>query len=107
MNDDVESIGRPIGACFALAAFAIAIAAGLLAQNDAVTVLGRAIFVLVVCRVLGGMLGLVLSAISSEAIEAHGIEMGGHGSRPIEASLSAGSATGGLHADAREVRRAA
>lgn len=46
----------------------MAIAAGLLAQNDAVTVLGRAIVVLVVCRVVGGALGWVATRIASEVL---------------------------------------
>lgn len=65
----VESIGRPIGTCFALTAFAIAIAAGLLAQNNTVTVLGRAIVVLVVSRVIGAMLGWVLSRVAAESLD--------------------------------------
>ncbi|QYK46843.1 MAG: hypothetical protein KF838_08595 [Phycisphaeraceae bacterium] len=103
----MESIGRPIGACFALASFAIAIAAGLLAQNDAVTVLGRAIIVLVVCRVAGGVLGWVLSAVASDAAGVYGSERPVLGEQQIEGHVPAGAAAGGLHADAREIRRAA
>lgn len=69
----VESIGRPIGTCFALTAFAIAIASGLLAQNDAVTVLGRAIVVLVACRVVGAMLGWVMARVAAETLVMQGI----------------------------------
>jgi putative effector of murein hydrolase len=65
----LESIGRPIGSCFALTAFAIAIVAGLLAQNDAVTVLGRAIVVLIGCRVLGAMFGWVLARVGAESLD--------------------------------------
>ncbi|MBX3366791.1 MAG: hypothetical protein KF912_05690 [Phycisphaeraceae bacterium] len=103
----MESIGRPIGACFALASFAIAIAAGLLAQNDAVTVLGRAIIVLVVCRVAGGVLGWVLCAVASDAAGVYGSERPVLGEQQIEGHVPAGAAAGGLHADAREIRRAA
>lgn len=63
----VQSIGRPIGTSFALTAFAIAIVSGLLAQNDSVTVLGRAIVVLVVARVVGAILGWVLARVATDA----------------------------------------
>lgn len=65
----MESIGRPIGTCFALTAFAIAITAGLLAQNNTITVLGRAIVVLVACRVMGAMLGWVISRVAAESLD--------------------------------------
>lgn len=78
----MESIGRPIGACFALTAFAIAIVAGLVAQNDAVTVLGRAIVALVGCRVLGAMIGRVFARVAAESlqVQTQAIEaVGNHG----------------------------
>jgi len=68
----VQSIGRPIGTSFALTAFAIAIVSGLLAQNDSVTVLGRAIVVLAVARAVGAVLGWVLARVATEAAESTG-----------------------------------
>lgn len=106
----MESIGRAIGASFALTGFAVAISAGLLAQNSAVTVLGRAIVVLIVCRMVGSALGWVLSRIASEAVarEIESIQAASAVASAVTSSAGAESELAGeIGAGPLEGRRAA
>lgn len=56
---------RTIAACLGLTAFAVAIAAGLLAHNPAGLVLGRAL----VALVAGQMMGLVIGHVGTRVVE--------------------------------------
>ena len=60
-----------IAACFALAAFAVAVVAGLASGNAAASVLGRAIAAMVVCYPVGLAVGYIAQRIVGEHIEAH------------------------------------
>jgi hypothetical protein len=60
-----------IAACFALAAFAVAVVAGLASGNPAASVLGRAIAAMVICYPVGLAIGYVAQRIIGEHIEAH------------------------------------
>ncbi len=57
----VERESRIIASCFALAAFAVAIVAGLGAGNDPLSILIRAIIAMVVCHVIGSIAGAILA----------------------------------------------
>ncbi len=60
-----------IAGCFALAAFAVAIVAGLAAGNPPHSVLWRAMVALVVCYPAGLAVGLVAQHIVDQHIEGH------------------------------------
>ncbi len=61
--------GRVIAAAIALIAFAVAIVAGLAAENPATTTLYRAIVAMVVCYGLGRIVGLVGQRAIAEDVE--------------------------------------
>lgn len=83
----------------------MAIAAGLLAQNDAVTVLGRAIVVLVVCRGVGGAMGWVATRIASDVLQCESATIAAAAS-PVSESVVL-EALGEAGGKAQENRRAA
>ncbi|MEQ9616899.1 MAG: hypothetical protein RLN60_02570 [Phycisphaerales bacterium] len=62
---------RAIAACFALAAFCVAVWAGLTSGRDAEEVLGVAIVVMFVCQPLGFALGVAFKHASLEQIESY------------------------------------
>lgn len=64
---NVQDTGKLIGASFALTGFSVAVVAGLMSGNPAVTILTRALGALVVCRLLGGFLGYIGDRITVEA----------------------------------------
>ena len=55
--------GRVIASCFALAAFAIALFAGLLGGNDAAQILLRAVTAMIVCYPVGVIVGLICDGV--------------------------------------------
>jgi hypothetical protein len=55
--------GRIIAACFALAAFSVAIVAGLASGNDAAQILLRAVLVLLVCHPVGLVAGMICESV--------------------------------------------
>jgi hypothetical protein len=55
--------GRVIAACFALAAFSVAIVAGLASGNDAAQILLRAVVVLLVCQPVGTVAGMICEGV--------------------------------------------
>lgn len=59
---------RLTGACCGLLAFSIAIARGLSVQNAATTILGRAIFAMVLFFALGSILGWVAQRVVQEHV---------------------------------------
>lgn len=89
-----------------MTAFAIAIVAGLLAQNDAVTVLGRAIVALMGCRVLGAMFGWVFARVAAESlqVQTQAIEAVGNHGAGVPVGLEVGDVGEG---EAMRERRAA
>lgn len=58
---------RLIATCFALAAFSVAIIAGLAADNPGTTVLTTAIICMIGCQ----LIGLVVGAVAQRAIDEH------------------------------------
>jgi len=60
-----------IAGCFALAAFAVAIVAGLASGNGAASILTRAIYALVGCYPLGLAIGLIAQRVIQDHIKAH------------------------------------
>lgn len=56
-------IGRLIASCFALAAFAIAVLAGLLGGNDAAQILLRAVLATSICYVVGTIVGMICDGV--------------------------------------------
>lgn len=62
---------RTIAACLALTAFAVAIAAGLLAHNPAGLVLGRALVALVLGKAIGLLIGHVGTRVVEDQLRAY------------------------------------
>ncbi len=50
---------KAVAGCFALAAFTVAVVAGLAGGNTAISILGRALVAMIVCYPLGLMVGMV------------------------------------------------
>lgn len=71
---------RTIAACLALTAFAVAIVAGILAQNPAGLVLGRALLAMVVGKVIGLMIGSVGTRVVEDQLRAY-VSTNPHSSR--------------------------
>lgn len=59
--------GGTVAACFALAAFAIAVLSGLLADNHAATILARALFAMLACYPLGLLAAIVTNCVLNDA----------------------------------------
>jgi len=64
-------VARTIAAIFALAAFAVAIMAGLMGGNPAPSILVRALLALVCCYPIGLAVGLVAQRLVREHVETH------------------------------------
>ena len=62
---------RTIAGIFALAAFAVAVLAGLSAGNAAVLVLSRAIIAMLICYPVGLAVGLVAQRLVQDHIDSH------------------------------------
>jgi len=71
---------RTIAACLGLTAFAVAIAAGLLAHNPAGLVLGRALVALMVGQILGMVIGHVGTRVVEDQLRAY-VSSNPHASR--------------------------
>lgn len=65
------TLTKVIAACCGLAAFAIAVTAGLAADNPVEVVLVRALASMVLCQLLGVALGTVVERVVGESIESH------------------------------------
>lgn len=78
-----------IAGCFALSAFAVALIAGIVASNEAWTILVRALLMLIVCYPLGLLAGMVCEYIVREEVESESRDgqsssVVGHGSAADE-----------------------
>jgi hypothetical protein len=62
---------KVIAACFTLAAFAVAVVAGLASDNPATHVLVRAVVAMCVCYPVGYVAGMVCERVISAHIESH------------------------------------
>ncbi len=62
---------KAIAGCFALAAFAVAVLAGLAGGNTPTLILFRALIAMVACYPLGLLIGLVCQRVIEEHVKAH------------------------------------
>ncbi len=60
-----------IAGCFSLSAFAVAVVAGMFAQNPASSILIRALIAMIVCYPLGLIIGLICQRLMNDHIDAH------------------------------------
>ena len=61
---------KVIAGCFALAAFAVAVLAGLAGGNSAVSILTRALIAMIGCYPIGLMIGVICQRVMTDHIEA-------------------------------------
>jgi hypothetical protein len=73
----MDSAIKTISSLFALASFAIALVAGILAQNTPATILSNALICMVLCRILGWFLGAAAVRVSEAELRAY------HAANPI------------------------
>lgn len=62
---------KVIAGCFAMAAFAVAVLAGLAGGNSAVSILIRALIALICCYPIGLMIGMICQRVMTDHIQAH------------------------------------
>ncbi|MEO1235787.1 MAG: hypothetical protein AAFX76_03245 [Planctomycetota bacterium] len=67
----LEITSRVIASCFALVSFAAALLVGVMAENPLPTVLGRALFTMIVCYAVGLVVGGVAQRTVDQHIEHH------------------------------------
>ena len=60
-----------IAACFSLAAFAVAILAGLVSGNGAISILVRAVLAMIVCYPVGLIIGLVCQRVVDDQMASY------------------------------------
>ncbi len=60
-----------IAACFALAAFAVAVVAGIAGGNPATSILVRALIAMIGCYPAGLIIGLICARVMTDHIQAH------------------------------------
>lgn len=65
---------RVIATCFALTSFAAALIVGIMAENPLQTILLRALFTMIVCYVIGLIIGLVAQSTVKKHIEQHKLD---------------------------------
>ncbi len=61
---------KVIAGCFALAAFAVAVLAGLAGGNSAASILTRALIAMICCYPIGLMIGVICQRVMTDHIEA-------------------------------------
>ncbi len=81
------TLTKVTGACCGLAAFAIAVVAGLAAENPGEVILFRAIISMFLCQILGIGVGIVIEHVTRASIEAHKLAR----PDPLEAGDGAGN----------------
>ncbi len=70
---------KAIAGCFALAAFTVAVLAGLAGGNTASSILLRALVAMVACYPLGLVIGVVCQHVIEQHVKTHGETAGGAG----------------------------
>ncbi len=60
-----------IAGCFSLSAFAVAVVAGLSAQNPVSSILVRALIAMILCYPVGLIIGLICQRLMNDHIDAH------------------------------------
>ncbi len=64
-------VSRVIAGCFALAAFAVAVVAGVAGSNPPTVVLGRALMAMLLCYPVGFLVGLICQHAINEHLRAN------------------------------------
>ncbi len=59
---------KAIAGCFALAAFAVAILAGLAGDNAAISILFRAVIAMIICYPVGLIIGLICQQVIADHV---------------------------------------
>ena len=67
-------VSRAVAGCFALAAFAVAVVAGLAGGNGATAILLRALIVMVICYPVGLLAGLVCQYVVDQHVRQQAAE---------------------------------
>ena len=65
------SPGHVLGGCFAMAAFAVAVVAGLARDNTPSAILLRAVIAMIVCYPVGMLVGMMCRRVLQEHTQAH------------------------------------
>ena len=65
------SPGHVLGGCFAMAAFAVAVVAGLARENTPSAILLRAVIAMIVCYPVGMLVGMMCLRVLQEQVKAH------------------------------------
>ncbi len=65
------SLGQVLGGCFAMAAFAVAVVAGLARDNTPSAILLRAVIAMIVCYPVGMLVGMMCLRVLQEHVKAH------------------------------------
>jgi len=65
------SVSKVMAGCFSMAAFAVAIIAGLSSGNPAVLILGRALIAMVLCYVVGLVVGVICERVIALHMQEH------------------------------------
>ena len=60
-----------IAGCFALAAFAVAVVAGMAGGNSATSILVRALIAMIGCYPIGLIIGLICARVMADQVQAH------------------------------------
>lgn len=66
-----SSPGHVLGGCFAMAAFAVAVVAGLARDNTPSAILLRAVIAMIVCYPVGMLVGMMCLRVLQEQVKAH------------------------------------
>lgn len=64
-----------IAGSFALAAFAVAVVAGMAGGNSATSILVRALIAMIGCYPIGLIIGLICARVMADHVQAHGDEV--------------------------------
>jgi len=71
------SLTKVVAACCGLAAFAIAVIAGIVAENPGEVVLFRALVGMVACQIVGLGIGMVIERVVADSIQSHKVSRPG------------------------------
>lgn len=66
-----RSMVKVIAGCFSLAAFGVAVVAGLASDNPTLTILTRALICMIVCYPIGWLIGMICQRIIEDHIHIH------------------------------------
>ena len=66
--DMTGTASKAVAGCFAMAAFTVAVVAGLAGGNTAISILGRALVAMIICYGLGLLVGLVCRQVIQQHV---------------------------------------